>query len=533
MNMLDVTKWPIFSLLDPNEATKIAKICVFGSSGNEAIYITSSDDVYAIGSNCSGCLGLGDSHSSLEPRRIDSLCRKRIVDVAFGSGPHVLAVTDTGEVYSWGHNGYCQLGNGGSTQGVVPLLVSTNLQGRRVSKVACGSHHSMALTIEGEIYAWGQNNCGQVGSGTTTNQPTPRKVIAVIGSRVAISIGCGQTSSMALMEKGEVYGWGYNGNGQLGLGNNVNQPNPCRVQMLQTTILSQIACGYAHTLALSDEGELFSWGANSYGQLGTGNKANLVTPSRVSADGERFIEVAASHYSHISAAMTETGKVYMWGQARGQSITTPLLTQFMCTDDVFSAFSTPPVTWRTHSVNQMKGSRVMNCIAQSFDDPITSDVKFKVEGKEICVHKSILKIRCEHFRSMFQPCWDESGKDVVEITQYPFIVYKAFLKYLYTDQLDLLPEDAIGLLDLANSYCEPHLKRKCEQIIRHGISVHNVAMLYAAAIKYEAKELEDFCFRFSLNHMTAVTQTCAFEELDESILKEFIRKAGQAGAFRY
>ena len=56
-----------------------------------------------------------------------------------------------GEVYSWGHNGYCQLGNGGSTQGVSPTLVSTNLQGKRVSKVACGSHHSLALTLEGEV----------------------------------------------------------------------------------------------------------------------------------------------------------------------------------------------------------------------------------------------------------------------------------------------------------------------------------------------------------------------------------------------
>ena len=58
--MLDVTKWPIFSLLPQNEVEKITKICVYGSSGNEAIYITESDDVYAIGSNCSGCLGLGD-----------------------------------------------------------------------------------------------------------------------------------------------------------------------------------------------------------------------------------------------------------------------------------------------------------------------------------------------------------------------------------------------------------------------------------------------------------------------------------------
>ena len=57
--------------------------------------------------------------------------------------------------------------------------------------------------------------------------------------------------------------------------------------LIWSTIIFQIVCGYAHTLALSDEGELFSWGANSYGQLGTGNKANLVTPSRVTADGDR------------------------------------------------------------------------------------------------------------------------------------------------------------------------------------------------------------------------------------------------------
>ena len=60
-----------------------------------------------------------------------------------------------------------------------------------------------------------------------------------------------------------------------------------RMQLKSCGVFFQIVCGYAHTLALSDEGELFSWGANSYGQLGTGNKANLVTPSRVTADGDR------------------------------------------------------------------------------------------------------------------------------------------------------------------------------------------------------------------------------------------------------
>ena len=74
----------------------------------------------------------------------------------------------------------------------------------------------------------------------------------------------------------------------------------------------------------------------------------------------RFIEVAASHYAHISCAMTETGKVYMWGQARGQSITSPLLTQFTSTDDVFAAFSAPPITWRTNTVSELFTIKFLN-----------------------------------------------------------------------------------------------------------------------------------------------------------------------------
>jgi RCC1 and BTB domain-containing protein len=68
-----------------------------------------------------------------------------------------------------------------------------------------------------------------------------------------------------------------------------------------------------------------------------------------------MVEIAASHYAHISAVMTETGSVYMWGQCRGQSLTSPMLTKFTCTDDVFSAFSSPLVTWRTYNVGKSEG----------------------------------------------------------------------------------------------------------------------------------------------------------------------------------
>lgn len=90
-----------------------------------------------------------------------------------------------------------------------------------------------------------------------------------------------------------------------------------------------------------------------------------------------------------------------------------------------------------------------------------------------------------------------------------------------------------GLLDLANAYCEPHLKRFCEHIIKQGITVDNSSMLYAAAIKYEAPSLQEFCFRFILNHMTAVTQTESFMHLDEVVTKNLIRLAAQFGAFKF
>ena len=76
------------------------------------------------------------------------------------------------------------------------------------------------------------------------------------------------------------------------------------------------------------------------------------------------------------------------------------------------------------------------------------------------------------------------------------------------------------------------LHNRCEEIIRQGVSVENVAMLYSTAIKFQASELEKFCFKFSLNHMTAVTQTEAFLSLEESILKDFIKKSALQGAFK-
>ncbi|KAG2457171.1 RCBT1 protein, partial [Polypterus senegalus] len=464
--MVDVQKWPLFTVLNSQEISLIRQACVFGTSGNEAIYITHNDEVYALGLNCSNCLGTGDNQSTIVPKKLDVLCGKKIVSFSYGSGPHVILATEDGEIYAWGHNGYSQLGNGTTNQGISPLQVSTNLVNKKVTEVACGSHHSMALTSDGEVFAWGYNNCGQVGSGSTANQPTPRKVSNCLQNKVVVGIACGQTSSMAVLDNGEVYAWGYNGNGQLGLGNSGNQLTPCRLTGLQGYCVLQIASGYAHSLALTDEGLLYVWGANTYGQLGTGNKVNQLSPVHIMVEKERIVEIAACHSSHTSAAKTQNGQVYMWGQCRGQSIVLPHLSHFSCTDDVFACFATPANMWRMLSIEHDDFMTIAQSLKKEFDNPETSDLKFSVDGKYIHVHKAVLKIRCEHFRSMFQSHWNEDLKEVIEINQFSYPVYRAFLEYLYTDNVDLPPEDAIGCKDVVYIKISKQVNSKFFQILK-------------------------------------------------------------------
>uniref|UniRef100_A0A8C6VVF6 Regulator of chromosome condensation (RCC1) and BTB (POZ) domain containing protein 1 n=1 Tax=Nothobranchius furzeri TaxID=105023 RepID=A0A8C6VVF6_NOTFU len=530
--MVDVSKWPLLSVLSAQEQAAVRQVYIFGTSANEAIYITHANEVFAFGLNCSGCLGTGDSVSTIVPKKLDFLQGKKVVSLSYGSGPHVLLATEDGQLFAWGHNVYSQLGNNTTSAGLSPALITNNLQSKKVTEVACGSHHSLALTQDGEVFAWGYNNCGQVGSGSTTNQPYPRKVTGCLQGKAAVGITCGQTSSLALIDNGEVYGWGYNGNGQLGIGNNGNQLCPCRLATLQGVCIQQVVAGYAHCLALTDEGLLYAWGANTYGQLGTRNKSNHLSPVQIMVDKERY-EVAACHSTHTSAAKTQSGKVFMWGQCRGQSMVLPHLTHFTATDDVFACFATPSVMWRLLSVEHDDFMTASEALRKEFDSPETSDLKFSVDGKCIHVHKAVLKIsRCEHFRSMFRSQWSEGQQDVIEIGQFSYPVYRSFLQFLYTDTVELPPEDAIGLLDLATSYCENQLKRLCQQIIKRGITVDNAFTLLSAAIRYDAEDLEEFCFRFCVNHLTQVTQTTAFWQVDGGMLKEFISRASRCGAFK-
>ncbi|XP_061158754.1 RCC1 and BTB domain-containing protein 1-like [Syngnathus typhle] len=520
--MLNFSKWPLLLLLSTEELATIQQVCVFGASANEAIYITNDNKVFVLGENCSGCLGTGDGLRTIVPKQLSCLEGKKVVSLSYGSGPHILLATADGKLFACGDNIYAQLGVGGvSICELSQSLVTVNIPNMKVKEVACGAHHSMVLTEDGEVFAWGYNNHGQAGSHFPVVQPFPDKVGGSLQGKTVIGITCGHSFSMALLDNGEIHGWGDNHNGQLGVGHdNYVSMMPCRLSALQESCIKQVVSGYGHSLAVTDKGLLYSWGANTFGQLGIGDKNKCCSPVQVMADEERFVEVAACHSTNTSAAKTQSGQVYMWGQCRGQAVVMPRLTHFTNTDDVFACDDDLPLT-------------VTEALKNEFDSPETADLKFIVEGKCIHVHKAVLKIRCEHFRSMFRSPWVESHQEVIEISQFSYTIYRSFLQFLYTDTVDLPPEDAIGLLDLATSYCESRLKHLSQQIVKAGITIQNAFALFSSAKQFDAEDLEEFCFRFCISHLTQVTQTPTFSQVDGNVLKGFIIRASYAGAFRY
>jgi alpha-tubulin suppressor-like RCC1 family protein len=204
---------------------------------------------------------------------------------------------------------------------------AVTIEGIHFVQVAGGDHHTVGLTSQGTVYAWGNNDSGQLGDGTTgTNRTTPVQVLGVSGSgfltRVT-SIAAGYDHSMALTPDG-VFTWGSNGAGQLGDNTTLSKSRPVQVLGLTGTGflsgVTSIAAGGSHSLAVS-EGGLFTWGKNDRGQLGIYTGGDRMLPMHVvGVGGTGFLSgvtsIAAGN-SH-SLALTDSG-VYTWGKQNDTS----------------------------------------------------------------------------------------------------------------------------------------------------------------------------------------------------------------------
>lgn len=233
------------------------------------------------------------------------------VDAAISAGGHhVVALKEDGTAWAWGRNNFGQLGDGTLSGSQVPVLVPGLVHTR---SLAAGGVHTLALGGDGTVWSWGRNDFGQVGDGTSTNrlEPVQVKKGASPGTGDYLQgvkvVAAGFFHSVALRVDKSVWTWGNNSYGQLGDDTRVSRNAPVRPMLAN---IKQVTAGYAHTAALREDGKVFTWGSNEHGQLGDGTAEDRSRPVEVK-DISQVQMVTAGNWHTV--ALKEDGTVWAWG----------------------------------------------------------------------------------------------------------------------------------------------------------------------------------------------------------------------------
>ncbi|XP_030586971.1 probable E3 ubiquitin-protein ligase HERC4 isoform X2 [Archocentrus centrarchus] len=190
-----------------------------------------------------------------------------------------------------------------------PLEAFSNKQ---VSQIACGSQHSVALTKGGQLYTWGQDCRGQLGLGTRKSGCRSPQHVRSLSTIPVIQVAAGGDQSFALSVSGGVFSWGRNDCGQLGLGDIKDRHTPVSVHCLNRKKAHHISCGQDHTAILTKHGAVFTFGSGQHGQLGHNSRRNELHPRLVAELWGAKVTKIACGRNH-TLVLTDSKKVYSFG----------------------------------------------------------------------------------------------------------------------------------------------------------------------------------------------------------------------------
>jgi alpha-tubulin suppressor-like RCC1 family protein len=298
--------------------------------------------VFAWGYNATGQLGDGTQADSPVPMAVDmgALPSGTVTAISCGGGAHNLALDRDGKVFAWGDNGQGQLGVGDFAPRTIPTRVvdAGALAGQTVVAVVAGHDNSFALTYDGRVFAWGYNlgantgAPGKLGDGTATSfrhSPVEVDASGALAGKFIASLSASSTHTLALSDNGELYAWGENDAGQLGDGTAISRLSPVSVLMagsLSGKTITGISAGPGFSLAVASDGSIHAWGDNSFGQFGNGTTVSSQIPVAVETGGVLSGKIpllieAGTYGAHLVA---NDGKLYAWGQATLGNGTTDL-----------------------------------------------------------------------------------------------------------------------------------------------------------------------------------------------------------------
>ncbi|XP_073033061.1 ultraviolet-B receptor UVR8-like isoform X1 [Primulina eburnea] len=301
-------------------ALSSSNVCSVVAGSRNSLAICDDGKLFTWGWNQRGTLGHPqETKNENVPSQVKALANVKIIQAAIG-GWHCLAVDEQGRAYAWGTstvfggNEYGQCGEEPERKEdmgkpvrrdiIIPQRCVPRLS---VRQVAAGGTHSVVLTREGHVWTWGQ----PWPPGDIKQISTPVRVQGLDSVRL---IAVGAFHNLALLDDGTLMAWGNNEYGQLGIGDTQPRSQPIPVQGLSDLTLVDIAAGGWHSTALTDDGEVYGWGRGEHGRLGFGDdKSSKMVPQRVQLlVGEDIVQVSCGG-TH-SVALTRDGCMYSFGR---------------------------------------------------------------------------------------------------------------------------------------------------------------------------------------------------------------------------
>lgn len=288
----------------------VRQVILISAGASHSAALLSGNFVCSWGRGEDGQLGHGDAEDRSSPTQLSALDGQEIVSLTCGAD-HTIAFSESQlQVYSWGWGDFGRLGHGNSTDCFIPHPIKA-LQGLRIRQIACGDSHCLAVTMEGEVQSWGRNQNGQLGLGTIEDSLVPQRIEAFQGITVKM-VAAGAEHTVAITEDGDLYGWGWGRYGNLGLGDRKDRNIPEKVSIISGEKMVQVACGWRHTISVSSSGDLYTYGWSKYGQLGHGDFRDHLVPCKLEALNGQFISQISGGWRH-TMALTSNGKLYGWG----------------------------------------------------------------------------------------------------------------------------------------------------------------------------------------------------------------------------
>jgi len=220
---------------------------------------------------------------------------------------HIAAIDNNGRAWAWGPGGAGQLGNNSTASQTTPVSVLGAT--KTFCKIGSGNFHTVAIDKNGQAWAWGQNNFGQLGDNTTAQRLTP---VSVLGAtKTFCQIAAGYYHNLAIDKNGRAWAWGYNRRGQLGNSSIIVKYTPVSVCGAPKTFCQIDAGQEHHSVAIDKNGQAWAWGQNFGGALGNNGFASETTPVSVCGAPKTFCQISAGYYYNL--AIDKNGQAWAWG----------------------------------------------------------------------------------------------------------------------------------------------------------------------------------------------------------------------------